>query len=172
MPQNSKPTRARKATAPRSTPTGGRPRKLEIDPDLKTRIVAMVRAGAYPERAAVAAGVSERSHYGWQAKGLEERAHRDAGGKPRVTMQVFLDYVDDIDRAVAEAEIMLMGKVVQGGAGASDLRWVLERRFRDRWAAGPPATAPAAAAPAAPAATVTPLVAVKTQRERRNVKAT
>lgn len=125
-------TRTKKTTAAAKRPPG-RPRKLEIDPELQGRIVDMVKTGAHPERAAVAAGISERTHYLWQARGLEERDHRDAGKTPRKTMQIFVDYIDALDTAIAEAEINLLKKASNGGPAGTAALAILERRFRDRW---------------------------------------
>lgn len=110
-----------------------RPRKLVIDPSLHSTIVAAVRRGARPELAAVAAGVSASSHYAWQAKGLEERERRESGKKPRVTWQVFLDYADAIEQAVAQAELDLLDDVREGGEGWQASLAILERRFRGAW---------------------------------------
>ena len=112
-----------------------RPRKLEIDPSLQSAIVDAVRRGAPPERAAIAAGVSASTHYDWQAKGLAERERRAAGkAAPRKTWQVFLDYVDALERAVAQAELDLLENVRLGGEGWQASLAILERRFRDSWA--------------------------------------
>lgn len=110
-----------------------RPRKLVIDPSLQSTIVAAVRRGARPERAAVAAGVSAASHYAWQAKGLEERERRESGEKPRVSWQVFLDYADAVEQAVAQAELDLLEDVREGGEGWQASLAILERRFRGAW---------------------------------------
>lgn len=150
----------------------GRTPKLEIDPDLKGRIMAYVRVGAFPERAAVAAGVHESTHYRWQAKGLEERAHRAGGKTPRKTWQVYVDYVDALEQAIAEAEMIMLGKVARGGSEGNASQWLLERRFRDRWGAkiaGPASTAPAASGPAQ---TSTPLDQLASRREQRSGKKT
>lgn len=148
----------------------GRPSKLAIDPELQGRIMAMVRVGMFPDRAAVAAGIGERTHYLWQQKGYQEREQREAGKVPRKTWQVYLDYVDELDQAVAEAEFLLVGKITKGGTDGPDLRWILERRFRDRWstkATGPAATQPAAAGPGQKASAVDQVAA---KREQRRVK--
>jgi hypothetical protein len=150
----STPRKAAAAKAPAKKRAPGRPRKLEIEPDLLESIAAKVRKGAHPERAAVAAGISERTHYLWQAKGLQEREHIEAGGKPRATFAVFLDYVDHLERAGAEAEIAFLEQAAKGGAAGSAALELLARRFRDRWgpkavaAPGPPKTStPAATTP-------------------------
>lgn len=119
--------------------TAGRKPLLETDPELHGRIMNYIRAGAFPERAAVAAGVSERSHYAWQDKGLEERDRREAGTKPRSTWDIYVKYVDGIDQATAEAEMLLLAKVNNGGQGWSAQLAILERRFRERWGVKPTA---------------------------------
>lgn len=156
--RNSTTTKTSKAAAPAAKRSPGRPRKLEVDPELVQKITAYVKTGAHPERAAVAAGISERTHYGWQAKGLEEREHIDGGGKPRATYAVFLDYVDQLDRATAEAEMMLLDRAAKGGAAGSAAMDLLGRRFRERWSPKLVASAPKPAAGPTP---TTPLGALQ-----------
>lgn len=156
---------ARKTAAKTATKRApGRPRKLEIDPELLTRIADFVRKGAHPERAAVASGISERTHYLWQAKGLEEREHIEGGGKPRATFAVFAHYLDEIDKAAAEAEIAFLEQAAKGGAAGTASLEILARRFRDRWGAKP--VAPTASKPSGPAAT-TPLGQLEERRQAR-----
>jgi hypothetical protein len=126
-------------------PGPGRPPLLEIKPELQRQIVTFVRSGAFPERAALAVGVSERSHYAWMKLGRDELDARDAGEKPDPAAQVYVDYAEAIERAVAEAEMLLMGNALKGGATGSASMSILQRRFRERWGdkAPPPAAAPA-----------------------------
>lgn len=161
---------AAKSTSAAKTPAKrapGRPRKLEIDPELQTRIVEFVKLGAFPERAAVAAGISERTHYLWQSKGVLEREHRDAGKPPRSSYAVFLAYADAIDEAIAVAEIELLKDARKGGAAGSGAMTLLERRFRARWAAklapGSGSSAPAGS----PAPAATPLDQLEQRRRER-----
>lgn len=154
-------------TAPAKRPPG-RPRKLEIDPDLLERITGFVEVGVHPERAAVAAGISERTHYLWQSKGLEEREHlATPGAKPRATFAVFLAYVEAIDKATAVAEIELVKSLRAGGKGSAEALILLERRFRDRWGAK---VGPAPSKPTAGAAT-TPLGKLEERRAARQAQA-
>lgn len=151
----------------------GRPPTLTIDPSVQGKIMAFVRAGAFPERAAVAAGVAERTHYLWQSKGLEERAHREAGNKPRKTWQVYLDYLEALEQAVAEAEMLLLGKAAKGGPAGDASMKLLERRFRERWSAkATPAPGPGAGTPQAPGGTVTAFDQFTARREQRRVPRT
>lgn len=155
-------------------PPRGRKPTLEIDPALQGKIMAFVRAGAYPERAAVAAGIGERTHYLWQSKGLEEREHREAGKPPRKTWQIYLDYVDALDQAIAEAEMLLLGRVAQGGPQWNAHMTILERRFRDRWGDKPSRGGGTETVPTTPPATgnVTPLQQMAERRGQRRVKKT
>lgn len=157
-------TKTAKAAAPATKRSPGRPRKLEVDPELVEKVMAYVRTGAHPERAAVAAGISERTHYGWQAKGLEERDHIEAGGKPRSTFAVFLNYVEELDRATAEAEMMLLERATKGGAAGTAAMDLLGRRFRDRWSPKLVATGPKAPPGPAPA---TPLGQLEQRQQAR-----
>lgn len=157
-----KRTTTRKTAAAPAKRQPGRPRKLEIEPGILQTIVDTIKLGVHPERAAVAAGISERTHYLWQAKGLEEQGHRDAGKPPRKTYQVFLDYVSAVDKATALAEIDLLKKARSGEN--HDALAILERRFRDRWGSKP--IAPTAATKTGPAAT-TPLGQLEERRRAR-----
>lgn len=162
-----RPAKKAASSKPAKRPAAGRPPRLEIDPDLQQRIVDHVKAGAYPERAAVAVGIAERTHYLWQSKGLDEREHRDAGKPARKTQQIYLDYVNALEQAVATAEIELLTKASNGGAAGSAALALLERRFRERWSPKAPAAGGASkpAGPAAPAAT--PLDQLAQRRESR-----
>jgi hypothetical protein len=161
---------AKKAAAPKPAKraTAGRPPRLEIDPEIQTRIVDHVKAGAYPERAAVAVGVAERTHYLWQSKGLDEREHREAGKPARKTQQIYLDYVNALEQAVASAEITLLTKATNGGPAGTAALALLERRFRERWSPKqPPAGQPTKASAGGPAPATTPLDQLAQRRESR-----
>lgn len=156
----------RKATTAPAKPAGGRPRKLEIDVNLQTAIVDAIEAGLTPERAAVAAGITERTHYRWQDAGREERERIEAGQKPRPTAAIFLAYVDAIDQATARAELGLVKDFRDGKVTALTL---LERRFPDRWTARKPTTS-APTGSSAPATPLGQLEAKRLERERQRAK--
>lgn len=149
-------------------PGPGRPPLLEVQPELQSKIVTFVRSGAFPERAAIAVGISERTHYAWMAIGREEQERRELGGDPDPDVDMYVAYVDAIERAIAEAEMLLMGNALKGGATGGASMQILERRFRDRWGAKAPAAAPAAPAPAstAPATGLDMLEQRRQERER------
>jgi hypothetical protein len=170
--------RAARKAAPRKTTskpaeekrdTAGRPPLLEVQPELQSKVVTFVRSGAFPERAATAVGISERTHYAWMARGRDELEQREtaatAGDTREPQDQMYVDYATAIDRAVAEAEMLLLGNALKGGATGGASMQILERRFRDRWGAK------AAPAPSGPAPTTTapatPLDMLEQRRQER-----
>lgn len=89
-------------------------------------IVVAIKAGAYVETAIVAAGVKKSTFYGWLKRAAEdEEKHRKS---------VYMKFADEIRLALATAELELLRKVADGGAYWARYAWMLERRFRDRWA--------------------------------------
>jgi hypothetical protein len=167
----SKPARraARKTAPPEERRQAGRPPLLEVQPELQSKVVTFVRSGAFPERAATAVGISERTHYAWMARGRDELEQREtaaiAGDTREPQDQMYVDYATAIDRAVAEAEMLLLGNALKGGATGGASMQILERRFRDRWGAK------AAPAPSGPAPTTTapatPLDMLEQRRQER-----
>lgn len=152
------------------TRSPGRPPLLEVQPELRQKIETFVRSGAFPERAAVAVGISERTHYAWMARGRDELEEREsaaiAGDARKPQDQMYVDYVLAIEKAVAEAEMLLLGNALKGGATGGASMNILERRFRDRWGAkaAPAPTAPPAPTTSAPA---TPLDQLEQRRRDR-----
>lgn len=157
---------AKRTAKPPAKPAGGRPRKLEIDVNLQAAIVDAVAAGLTPERAAVASGITERTHYRWQAAGLEERERIESGQKPRPTAAIFLAYVDAIDQATARAELGLLQEL---RGGKVHVLTILERRFPDRWTARKPTTSSGAGA-SAPATPLGQLAQKREERDRQRAK--
>ena len=98
----------------------GRPTKFT--PELQTRIVAFLGAGAYIETAASAAGVSKQTLYTWLRQGAE-------GEEP------FTQFLDAVERAQGEADIRdlkTIREAAHGGAWQA-AAWRLERRHPDQW---------------------------------------
>lgn len=107
----------------------GRPRLLHIDPGLTSRVAGLVRSGAHPAQAAQSLGVASASHHRWVAAGLEERSRRESGEPPRASWDTWLGYVEALERADAEAEILLLARVLAAEAGSAQAFTLLERRF-------------------------------------------
>lgn len=120
----------------------GRPSALTEG--VQRRIESAIRTGAYPETAARAAGVSERSFYRWMERGEAEQVRRDSYDAEHPTLteeekekraieQPFVHFWQSIQKALAEAEILVVGKVYQGGKDWQSKAWIAERRWRERW---------------------------------------
>lgn len=99
----------------------GRPPKLDVE--RVERLCQYLRAGNYIKTACAGAGISQSLYHNWHSTGCDDR---EAGRKTK-----FVEFLERIEEASAEAEIMLVAEVRKaGGKGALE---VLKRRFRDRW---------------------------------------
>lgn len=146
-------TRKRKPTPPPEPRRPGRPTALTGE--VAEQIEAYIREGAYPETAARAAGVSERSYYRWLERGEAESERREAydsehplyaemdlagqaevdpdEAETRTREDVYLAFWQSTQKAVALAEIETVSSVRSGGQDWQSRAWVAERRWRDRW---------------------------------------
>jgi hypothetical protein len=101
----------------------GRPPGLT--PEVETRIVAAVGAGAHLSVAARAAGVSRQTLHRWRTRGAAE-----AEGP-------YHELANALERAEAEAELRQVALIAR--AGQSEWRaaaWLLSRRAPERWGRG------------------------------------
>lgn len=96
--------------------------KLELNPDLQTRIVTYIQAGSYVETAAAAAGICKDTFYDWLKRG-------SAGEEP------FKGFSDAVEKAAAEAEVRdlaVVDKAARAGTWQA-AAWKLERRNPKAW---------------------------------------
>lgn len=109
-------------------------RPTELTPDVADRVAQFVRAGNWPETAAVAAGVSVRSFYRWMSRGqkAEQTAHEDEPIEP--SEEPYRQFWQQVKRAESESEAFAVGYLMKSmpTTPTAVLSW-LERRFRDRW---------------------------------------
>jgi hypothetical protein len=106
------------AVAPRRP--RGRPTKFNRA--LAEQIIQYIRAGAYIETAAVAAGIDKATFYAWMKKGASAK---DGD---------FKAFHDAVNQAMAMAEVrdvLLIGEAAKESWQAA--AWRLERKFPDRW---------------------------------------
>jgi len=97
-------------------------RPTKLTPDVRDRIATMIRAGAYAEQAARAAGIAPSTHYSWMERG-------ENGERP------FSEFSETIKTAEAKAEQQRV-ECIQDAAEAGTWQaaaWWLERRFPGRW---------------------------------------
>ena len=97
-------------------------------------IVASIRAGAFANAAAAAAGIAESTFYGWRQRGEAVQAARDRGQPVAPEERRFLEFSEAIARASAQAEVAVANLLFE--AASADWRaavaW-LERRHPARW---------------------------------------
>lgn len=97
---------------------------FRFDETTASKIITFLRAGAFIETAAQAAGISKQTLYNWLRKAAAEDAH------PRLAK-----WGKDVEEAQALAEIAMMGVI--GNAAQTGVwqaaAWHLERKFPERW---------------------------------------
>ena len=100
-------------------------RPTKLTPAVHDAIVASLRAGAYIETAAAAAGVSASTVHAWLRRAED---HPDDCGSP------FLEFLEAVERARAEAELEAIS-VIRDAAPRSwqAAAWYLERSYPKRW---------------------------------------
>ena len=101
-----------------------RGRQTKLTPELVDKICNAIRAGNYAKVACVMAGISEAIYYRW----LQEGKKPNARG-------IYLDFVESIERAEAEAEVHAVALIKQAANNGSlkASQWYLERKHSDRW---------------------------------------
>lgn len=87
------------------------------------KVCDAIREGNFVATAARLSGIGRATFYEWREKGQTAREE----GKKRSIYCRFLDRLED---AEAEAEVMLVEKVMQTKRGALE---ILKRRYRSRW---------------------------------------
>ena len=110
-------------------------KRLSINPGIIEAVCRTLRLGAYQREAAAAAGISYSALMQWISKGGKERRHIAEGGKPRKGHALYLDLVQGMEKAQAEAQLSdlaIVTRAAQEGAWQA-AAWKLERRNPDQW---------------------------------------
>ncbi len=97
-------------------------RRSKLTTLVQERVVAAIHAGAYPEQAVLAAGISKSSFYRWMVRGRGEQAG------------AYVAFVAAIERAEAEEEVANVA-IIHAATPKhwQAAAWMLERRHPDRW---------------------------------------
>lgn len=106
------------------------PRPTNLTPEVQKRIVDAIRAGNYAATAAKSAGVAEPTYYQWLERG-------EGRSKNRPANQVYVDFVEAIRQAEADAEIEVAASTYKDLRGpdatiADKLKY-LQVRYPERW---------------------------------------
>lgn len=95
--------------------------KLELDPEIRARIITFIRAGSYVETAAAAAGVDRATLHRWLKRGAE-------GEEP------FAGFGNQVESALAEAELRDLARIDRAAESMwQAAAWKLERRNPKMW---------------------------------------
>ena len=95
--------------------------RLDLEPELATRIVTYIRAGSYVETAAAASGVTKSTLHRWLKRGSE-------GEEP------FASFSDAVETALAEAELRDLARIDKAADESwQAAAWKLERRNPRQW---------------------------------------
>tara|TARA_R100000664_G_scaffold34236_1_gene55479 strand:- start:6368 stop:6841 length:474 start_codon:yes stop_codon:yes gene_type:complete len=107
---------------------------VKLTPEVIRTLVNALQAGAYVETAVAHANISKTSYYEWIKKGGAERMRLEKGLKPRKTFGLFLDLLNAVEKAQADAELRDLAIISK--ASTEDWRasaWKLERRNPSKW---------------------------------------
>ncbi len=109
-------------------------RPTDYTPELGDRVAQFVRAGNWPEAAAVAAGVSERTFYRWMARGLAAERAVEEDLPLEATEEPYWQFWQQVTRAEGESEAIAVGSLMKAmpNTPTAAMAW-LERRFPARW---------------------------------------
>lgn len=110
-------------------------RPTKLTKELQQKIISALTAGNYQDTAAAYAGISTSCFYNWLERGKKERDRLAAGEKAKKTEQIFLEFVDAIESARAQAEVRsvaLIQKAANDGTWQA-AAWYLERSHPQRW---------------------------------------
>lgn len=97
------------------------PRPTKLTPKLQEQVVGYLRAGAYVETAAAAAGISKETLYSWLRRGAADE----------VPFAAFAEAVEKAQALAEMRDLALIGKAAETEWTAA--AWRLERKFPSRY---------------------------------------
>lgn len=98
-------------------------RKTKLTPERQTKILNAIRAGAYMETAAAAAGVNKETLYAWLKRGNVE---------PESIFGAFVEAVHEAQASAELRDVLTLSKAAADGDWRA-AAWRLERKFPKRW---------------------------------------
>lgn len=127
--EKKKPTAKPKSNAGRKTAL--------LQPNLEQTLLDYIRIGTPIRNAVVAAGITETSFYSWINRGMAERERLKLvkGAKENPTEVVFLKFLEQVERAKAEAVAKKVAVIAKSG-NDGDWRaaaWWLERQLPEEF---------------------------------------
>lgn len=92
---------------------GGRP--IKLDTEIAGTILAYLRAGAYVETAAIAAGISKVSFYAWLKRGREAKDRIEKNQESQADDARFLWFLNAVEKVQAEADMIDLSRLDKFG---------------------------------------------------------
>lgn len=126
-----------KAPAKKAAPKAKVGRPSKFTPDRIEKILEALKSGCYVETAAIYAGVSPQVIWAWCERGRKERERLDVfpDAKPNATEVPFIEFLEEIEKARATAEIRAVMQVQRAAADGTwqAAAWYLERSYPKKW---------------------------------------
>ena len=110
-------------------------RKIKLTPALIAAFVQKLSVGVYAKYAARSEGVAEKSYYNWLERGANAEKLHDAGKKVPETEKLFLQFLQSVRQAEANANVVLTTMVYS--KGREDWKAAMEmlaRKWPEDWA--------------------------------------
>lgn len=111
-------------------------RKPFLTPKIIKYACELVASGQFDKTVAEMIGVSETSWHSWKRKGnaVREKIENNLSYKPTKREQIYLDFINSLEKAYAQAEINGINAIKKAGKTEwQAMAWFLERRFCGRW---------------------------------------
>lgn len=110
-------------------------RMTKLTEDVQGKIIEALKHGNYQDAAAAYAGISEATFHNWMARGREEARRIADGEKANPKEEIFLAFLEAVERARSEAEVrnvMYIQRAAQEGTWQA-AAWFLERSHPRKW---------------------------------------
>lgn len=94
----------------------GRPPK-PLDADKRNRFILALKGLNYIDTAAAFAGIPKSTLYWWMQRAHESERDPDTGAAKNPKEQGYVEFLDDVEKALAEAEVRALGLIDRAAAG-------------------------------------------------------
>lgn len=112
-----------------------RGRKTLLTPETVETITRYLKDGGYVDHACTAVGIGKSTYYSWLERGRKEADRRAAGLEPDENETQYLEFMDTVEKAQAEAAVSLIGEIANHARNGTwqAAAWILERKFPRQW---------------------------------------
>jgi transposase len=109
--------------------------KTKLNPERQARIVEALNNGNYIETAARYAAITPQAMYKWLNRGNAERQRILEGEDPLPEEQIYVDFVEAVEKARSQAEMRNVGLIQKAAVDGTwqAAAWFLERSYPKRW---------------------------------------